>query len=99
MARFIINNKVYDTQKIKLIGTVKKWYEFRSYFSRQFLGEGVGRLYNCELYCSPKGNWLLTHEGDTGLMGEAISESEAKRLLMQHDYDAYVKKYGSLEEA
>lgn len=97
--RFIIENKVYDTSKMKLIGKVKKWYEYRDYFRKQFYGEGYGTTYPCDLYCSEKGNWLLTHEDGNKVIGEAISEIEAKQLLMKYDYDAYAEKFGELEEA
>ena len=40
-----------------------------------------------------------THEGDTGSIGEAIKEKEAKDLLMHCDYEAYTKYFGTLEEA
>ena len=99
MARFIIKDKVYDTSKMKLIGKVKKWYEYTSYFFKQMFGEGYGRNYDCDLYRSEKGNWLLVHDGERGCTGEAITEDEAKSLLKQYDYDAYVKEYGELEEA
>lgn len=99
MAKFVIQNKLYDTSKMKLIGKVEKWYEYTGYLLRQIYGKGVGRKYDCELFCSEKGNWLLTHEGENGLTGEAISEEEAKDLLMKYDYEAYSKKYGELEEA
>ena len=99
MARFIIQDKVYDTSKMKQVGAVSKWYEYTGYLLRQFYGEGVGRRYDCKLYRSDKGNWLLTHEGENGLTGEAITEEEAKNLLKRYDYTAYAKLYGELEEA
>lgn len=100
MARFVIQNKLYDTSKMKLIGRVKKWYEYRVLLLKNAFGEGSGQNYACELYRSEKGNWLLTHKGDdNGLTGEAINEEEAKQLLMQYDYEAYAEIYGDLEEA
>ena len=99
MARFIIKDKVYDTSKMKLIGKVKKWYEYTSYLFKQMLGEGYGRNYDCDLYRSEKGNWLLVHDGESCCIGEAITEEEAKTLLKQYDYDSYAKEYGELEEA
>lgn len=99
MARFIIKNKVYDTSKMILIGKVKKWYEYRGYLMKRIYGEGYGTKYDCDLYRSEKGNWLLVHDGECVCTGEAISEKEAKSLLMQYDYDAYAKEYGELEEA
>lgn len=82
-----------------LIGKVKKWYEYRGYLMKQIYGEGYGAKYDCDLYRSEKGNWLLVHDGEGVCTGEAISEEEAKSLLMQYDYDAYAKEYGELEEA
>lgn len=99
MAMFIINNKVYDTSKMVLIGNVRKWYRYRGYLLKQIFGEGMGRTYDCELFRSEKGNWLLMYQGEFGLTGEAITEEEAQQLLKKYDYDAYVKIYGELEEA
>lgn len=99
MARFIIKNKVYDTSKMTLIGRVKKWYEYKGYFMKRIYGEGYGAKYDCDLYRSEKGNWLLVHDGEGLCIGEAISEEEAKSLLMKYDYDVYAKEYGELEEA
>lgn len=86
MARFIIREKVYDTDKMKIIGHVKKWY--------------MGRMNDCELYRSDNGNYLLVHENYFGgTKGEAIEEAEAKGLLMDYDYDSYAEIFGELEEA
>lgn len=100
MARFIIREKVYDTDKMKLIGHVKKWYEFQGWLSKQVFGDGMGRMNDCELYRSDKGNYLLVHKNDCGsTMGEAIEKAEAKGLLMRYDYDSYAELFGELEEA
>lgn len=99
MARFVINNKVYDTEKMELIGTVRKWYPFDSWILQHLYGEDVGQNYDCQLYRSHKGNWLLVHSGDIDLAGEAIKECEAKELLMHSDYDTYVALFNPLEEA
>lgn len=99
MARFIIKNKVYDTSKMTLIGHVKKWYEFRGLFLRSLYGKGRGMEYDCDLYRSEKGNWLLVHDAEGDCIGEAVSETEAKSLLLHCDYNAYAKEYGELEEA
>lgn len=100
MARFIIKNKVYDTDKMKLIGHVRKWYEFQGWLSKQIFGEGVGSVVTCELYRSDKGRYLLVHKNDqNGLTGEAIDEKEAKSLLMHCDYVSYTELFGELEEA
>lgn len=52
-------------------------------------------------YGSPKmGNWLLTHEMDySKSMGEAITEEEAKELLMRICNANIRKMFGELPEA
>lgn len=79
MSRFVIQNMIYDTDKMKLVGTVRKWYEFRGWLSQQIFGEGTGRTYDCRLYRSDKGNWLLTHGDDTGpLLGKLLKKKRLK---------------------
>ena len=96
---FIINNKKYDTENMTLVATVKKWYECTGWIETQMFGKGIGRNYDCKLYRSNKGSWLLTHsKGDGHIQAELISEAEAKKLLMRHDYSEYVSKFGELEE-
>lgn len=99
MARFVIQNKVYDTDKMKLAGNVRKWYKFTDWLSQQSFGEDMGRVYNCQLYRSDKGNWLLVHADSADLCGEAIKTKEAEELLLRCDYDNYVALFGALEEA
>lgn len=98
--KFIVNDKVYDTDKMELLGTVRKWYEFTGWLDKALFGEGMGRKYDCKLYRTQKGNYLLTHEPDSSrTVAQAITEEEAKRLLVNSDYDTYCKYFGELEEA
>lgn len=100
MAKFIINDKVYDTHKMTRIGTVAKWYKFTGIVMRGIWGNNSGRKFDCEIYKSDKGNFLLVRENDCAqICGEAIEEDEAKALLKSYDYDAYARLYGELEEA
>ena len=100
MACFIINEKVYDTEKMTLVGHVQKWYEFKGWLLQQMFGKGVGRMEECDLYRSTKGNYLLVYYGGNDkYIGEAITAAEAKSLLMQYDYENYIKLFGELEEA
>ena len=99
MATFIIQGKVYNTDKMTFIAYVKKWYKFTGWFLEQMYGKDMGLEHTCSLYRSDKGNWLLTHEYSGKIIGEAITEKEAKELLMRYDYEAYAKEYGELEEA
>ena len=99
MARFIINEKVYDTDKMELIGKVKKWFTASDAVKKWF-GANTGFTRECELYRSVKGNWLLVYGDDVnGRTGCAIDESEARTLLMKSDYETYVSLFGELEEA
>lgn len=98
--RFVINKKVYDTEKMILIGQVQKWYKFQLTTMRIAFGENAGRYEDCKLYRSNKGNYLLTHKLYSNTYeGEAITEEEAKDLLIKWDYENYVKLFGELEEA
>lgn len=99
MPRFVINKKLYDTEKMVFIGDVSKSYKLTSYLEQQLFGQGVMRSFTCKLYRSAKGNWLLTRIYNGDELGEAITEIEAEQLLMKSNYDAYVKIFGELEEA
>lgn len=90
---FVIQGMKYDTEKMRKVATVKKWYREDTFLNRaMFPGQEVGRTHECELWKSEKGNWLLTHEMDySKSMGEAITEEEAKELLMRYATQ-YTKK-------
>lgn len=99
--QFVINGLKYDTEKMEKVADVKKWYQVDNFLIRAaYPGKEVGRMYDCELWKSAKGNWLLTHEKDyTTEYGQAIQEEEAKSLLMRYATDIYEKLFGDLEEA
>jgi hypothetical protein len=98
---FIINGLKYDTDKMKKVADVKKWYQRDNIFTRSiFPGQKVGRTDDCELWKSKKGSWLLTRERDYGVhSGEAIEEAEAKELLMQYAINKYEKEFGKIPDA
>ena len=63
--QFVIRGMKYNTEKMQKVATVKKWYREDTFLNRaMFPGQEVGRTHECELWKSPKGNWLLTHEMD-----------------------------------
>lgn len=99
MAKFIINNLIYDTDRMKHVATVKKTYKSDNIFLKRLYGENVGQSYTCRMFKSSKGNFLLTREDSFATYGEAITETEAKQLMMKYDYKSYVQLYGALEEA
>lgn len=99
--RFVIGGMKYDTDKMERVAAVRKWYKNDSPLMRAvFQGQEVGKTYDCELWKSEKGNWLLTHEEDfRRTYGEAIEEEEAKALLMRYATETYESMFGELPEA
>jgi hypothetical protein len=92
---FVINDLKYDTRKMeKISDKVKKSYKFFS-----IIVDNFSCTYNCILWRSKKGRWLLTHDVSGYARGEAIDEIEAKELLKKYDLDAYEKLFEELEEA
>ena len=54
--KFVIQGLKYDTDKMKKIANVKKWYETNSPLVKAIYGNReVGTTYNCELWRSEKG--------------------------------------------
>lgn len=97
---FIIKGMKYDTDKMEKVADVKKWYRVDNLFAHALYGgQEVGRYYKCELWKSKKGNWLLTHEYDYTVLGEAIGESEAKELLLRYAPDEYEELFEEIPEA
>lgn len=98
---FVIQGMKYDTEKMRKVATVKKWYREDTFLNRaMFPGQEVGRTHECELWKSEKGNWLLTHEEDfQAKYGEAVGEEEAKELLMKYATTVYERMFGELPEA
>ena len=89
---FVINKKKYDTNKMELV-TNKFRYEYK--VSHPIFGGLTHVTYNTGLYKSEKGNWLVAFDG----YGRAVTEKEAQDMLLKHDYNAYEKQFGKLEEA
>ena len=97
MSVFVINNKKYDTEKMDYIGIVRKWY--KNAFASRMFGDERGITYDCKMYRSQKGNYLITRQVDFTLYGEAITETEAKSLLIKSDLSKYEELFGKVEEA
>jgi hypothetical protein len=98
---FIINNLLYNTEKMEKVADCQKWYAIDNGLLKAMYSEKkVGRVEDCELWRSSKGRYLLTHEKDYGKsVGEAIEEDEAKEILQHYNYSKYVELYGELPEA
>ena len=97
--KFVINNKMYDTDKMVSLGNVKKWFESTDWMTVYFVGKGKGRVYDCEIFKSNKGNHLLVRKINDQHCAEVIEEIEVKELLMKYNYDRYAELYGEIEEA
>ena len=96
---FVIDNLKYDTDKMEKIANVKKWYKSDSWVLQGLTGEELGYVYDCELWKSKKGRWLITRETDAKHYAEAIDEEDAKALLLRYDLEKYEELYGEVEEA
>lgn len=92
MGVYIINKKKYDTNKMELISN-KFRYEYE--VNHPIFGEFTCVTYDTGLYKSKNGNWLVVFDGH----GRAVTEKEAQDMLLKHDYKAYEKQFGKLEEA
>ena len=99
--RFVINGLKYDTENMEKVANVKKWYESRSQLIKAIYNNAkVGTTYDCELWRSEKGNWLLMHTEDYNKkVGHAITEEEAKSLLMRYAPDIYETEFEEIPEA
>lgn len=91
---FVINNLKYDTDKMKLISDKCEY---------QYTGPYTGITFDAQdvrLFKSIKGNWLLVYKANYGnKIGQALTEEEAKQLLMNYDLEAYETLFGEMEEA
>lgn len=97
---FVLNDKKYDTEKMEKIADVKKWFICKSFMLINKFGQRGGRYYDCKLWRSKKGNWLVTAKMEGGYThGEAIDEQEARDLLKRYDLEKYEEIFGELEEA
>ena len=86
---FIINNKKYDTDNMdKISDKVKKWFPIHNFFTEtMYPDKEVGKYFECELWKSKKGNYLLTFECDYIYKGQAITEEESQKLLLKYDWN------------
>lgn len=92
--RFIVKDKLYDTDKAELLCT----------FSKQWKSETIlGTLYHyrdTDLYKTAKGAYFITSTADNGKNYiEVVKEITAKYYLMHNNYDKYCEMFGPLEEA
>lgn len=91
--RVVINGLKYDTDKMELISSECRW-KWRSKFNIYGYEAREVRLFK-----SNRGRWLLTYRTDYRICARALTEDEAKDMLMRFDIDAYENIFGELEEA
>lgn len=78
----------YNTDKMELI----------SYKCKILIRFGI--TLKAKIYKSKKGNWLRVAKWADGVEeAKALSEDEAKRILLSNDVEAYEIVFGELEEA
>lgn len=108
--KFVINNLLYDTDKMEKIADCakiqmkiepkKKDFElgFCSFFS-VFEYESTVK---CAIFKSKKNNYLavvLDSDGSLTDLGSAISEEEAKKAIIDCDPIKYLEVWSDIEEA
>lgn len=92
--RFIVNDKIYQTEKAELLCTFTKQWESKTIFGTMYPNRDTN------LYKTAKGAYFLTCTSDyrTAYI-DVIDENTAKFYLMRNNYDKYVEMFGELGEA
>lgn len=96
---FIINNLKYDTAKMEEVCSfeMEERLQYKVPFTEEVLS--IPGKYPHILYVSKKGNWLITYKTDNYVHGAAISEAEAKSVIMKNCPEKYEELFGPIEEA
>lgn len=93
--RFIVDNKIYDTDKAELLAEGERQYEEKSFL----LDCTFYPHYKTKLYKTEKGNYFFVYIRDSKNLIEVTDEETAKGWLMYKNYSKYVELFGELEEA
>ena len=93
--KFIVNNKIYDTDKAELLAEGERQYES---YNRLF-DITLYPYYETKLYKTEKGNYFFVYETKLSHCIEVTDEATAKTWLMRKNYSKYVELFGELEEA
>lgn len=87
--RFILNKKLYDTDKAELICTgLKKWDINAVVYARLFTS----------LYRTSKGTFFIVAEDGKTYRMRIVDQNEAENFCISNSYDKYVEIFGELEE-
>ena len=93
--RFIVENKVYDTDRATLISKgVRSVTKISALFGFSYQDE-----IKTTLYRSVKGTYFFVDKADYDQSVISITgEGVAKSFLIKNNYDKYVELFGELEE-
>lgn len=93
MARFIINDKIYDTE------TAEKLCEYDAQWKMETLLGSWYPFRDTTLYRTKKRAYFRVSNADYGrLQAELLTEEDAKQVLMRQNYEKYCELYKPLEE-
>lgn len=93
--KFIINKKIYDTEKSELVIEFYKKWKVQSIV-------GILNLTKLsELYRTKKGNWFIVAKGDyDSYHVEVVDDIQVQKILSDHgEIEKYNKYFDELEEA
>lgn len=91
MARYILNDKIYDTEKSE------KVFSFRRIENANVLGIEYGYWVTADLCKTQNGNWFCVTSENKAYV---YSESDVKRLLKElNQVDIYEEHFKKLEMA
>ena len=91
---FIVDKKIYDTNKAELLAEGKRQYQE----SNVILNCTIYPQYETKLYKTEKGNYFFTYIAHYRNYIEVTDEETAKSWLMYKNYPKYVELFGELEE-
>ena len=92
--KFIVENKLYDTEKAEKLCVFQKQWKAATIFGPMYPNRETA------LFKTAKGAYFLTGKHDFERYEiEVITEEKAKYYLMYNAYDLYAKMFGELEEA
>lgn len=87
--RFIVNKKLYDTDKAELICTgLKKWD----------INAVVYAWLSTSLYRTSKGTFFIVADDGKMHRMKIIDQNEAENFCLKNNYDKYIEVFGELEE-
>ncbi len=93
--RFIVNKKIYDTEKAELICEAQ-----REWIESTILGDMRFKKHS-KLYKTQKGQFFFVAKTDYGnqiKLIKLVNENATKSFIMRTDCEKYVDLYGELEE-